>query len=239
VISRGWRWLQQALRADVLLLASVGVICACLWLFIEVAEEVGEGDHLPVEERIILSLREPGDPTRLIGPKWLAEAARDVSALGGTTVLTLVTTLTLAYLLLLGRRHAALFVSLTVGGGYVLSTLLKSAFGRARPDELLHLMRVNSASFPSGHSMLSSVVYVTLGALLAHRAFGRGPKLFVLSAALGLSFLVGLSRIFLGVHYPSDVVSGWTAGIAWSLLCSTIASRLQRTEKLKQTESAP
>ena len=225
MLSRLRRWLRPAATGDYVLLASVGALCACLWLFLEIAEEVREGDLQPLEERIMRSLRSPDDLHHLRGPAWLEVVARDLSALGGTTVLTLVTAIALGYLLLLGRRRTALFLALAIGGGTMVSSLLKVAIGRTRPDLLLHLMEATSPSFPSGHSMLSSVVYLTLGALLARLVSRRAQKSFCILTALALSFLVGLSRVFLGVHYPSDVMAGWTAGIAWSLLCGIVASR--------------
>ena len=224
------QWWQQSSLRDSALLVGGGIICACLWIFIAVADEVREGDFQPVEERIILALRRPGDPGHLRGPGWLEEAARDISALGGVTVLTLLTATTTGYLLLSGRGRLALVIVIAVGGGTILESALKTAFARARPEESLRLVQVTSFSFPSGHSMLSSVVYLTLGALLARTVPRPAQKSFIIGAALGLSFLVGLSRVMLGVHYPTDVVAGWTLGIAWSLLCGLAASRLQKAK---------
>ena len=217
-------WLRKTARTDLAFLAGVGVVCACLSLFIAIANLVRAGELQPLEERIMRSLRSPDDPRLARGPAWLEGVARDISALGGTTVLTLVTVTAVSYLILLGRRRPALFVSVAVIGGTALSSGLKIYFERARPDAWLHLTPVDSPSFPSGHSMLSSVVYLTLGVMLSRLAARRSQKFFFIFVALTLSFLVGLSRVFLGVHYPTDVLAGWTAGIAWSLVCAMVSA---------------
>jgi undecaprenyl-diphosphatase len=218
-------WLGKIAHTDLAFLAGAGIVCACLSLFIALANVVRAGEFQPLEERILRALRSPDDPRLPRGPAWLEGVARDISALGGTTVLTLVTVTAVSYLILQGRRRPALFVGVSVIGGTALSSGLKAFFERARPDAWLHLTPVHSPSFPSGHSMLSSVVYLTLGVMLSRLVSRRSPKLFCIFVALTLSFLVGLSRIFLGVHYPTDVLSGWTAGIAWSLVCAMVFAR--------------
>ena len=225
MLARVQLWRRKTARTDLAFLAGVGIVCACLSLFVALANAVRAGELQPLEERIMQSLRSPGDPRLARGPAWLAEVAQDISALGGTTVLTLATITAVCYLLLLGRRRPALFVSAAVIGGTALSSGLKAFFERARPDAWLHLTPVHSASFPSGHSLLSSVVYLTLGVLLSRLVSRRAQKLFFIFVALTLSFLVGLSRVFLGMHYPTDVLSGWTAGIAWALVCAMVFAR--------------
>ena len=147
---------------------------------------------------------------------------------GGTAVLTLVVLLTVAFLMLRRKWASAVLVLIASVGGTVLSTLLKSLFQRARPSVVPHLTEVTSLSFPSGHSMLSAVIYLTLGALLARTTKDRKVKGFFLLTALGLTLLVGLTRVYLGVHYPTDVLAGWCAGTTWALLCVTLARWLQK-----------
>jgi undecaprenyl-diphosphatase len=195
---------------------------------VAIAGEVLEGDTATLDRAILLALREPHDLADPIGPTWFEEAARDVTALGGHVILTIVTIATLVYLLMVRKRHAALLVIAAVGGGMLLSTVLKMGFERPRPDLVPHEARVYTASFPSGHAMLSAVTYLTLGALLARVQPNRRLKAFLIGLAVTLTLLVGVSRVYLGVHWPSDVLAGWCVGAAWASLCWFIALQLQR-----------
>lgn len=174
------------------------------------------------------ALRRPDNPAEPIGPKGFEEMARDISALGGATVVILLTSLVSGYLLLRGRWRRVLLLAVTVAGGHALSHLLKGLYGRERPSVVPHLAYVNSHSFPSGHSLSSSVVYLTIAALLAQSAPGRREKIYLMTIAFGLTLLIGLSRVFLGVHYPTDVLAGWSAGTAWALACWILAERMRR-----------
>ncbi len=209
------------------------LIVASVWVFVELADEVGEGELQTLDERIILAMRVPGDPADPIGPEWFEEAVRDVTALGGTAVVALVT-LAVAGFLVIRRRWSALWLVLAATfGAALLSLTLKEVFDRPRPDLVAHGAEVMTASFPSGHSMVSAAVYLTLGALLA-RLTGPAPvKLYLLGVACGFTGLIGLSRVYLGVHYPSDVLAGWAGGLAWAGLCGTVAWWLQRRGKLR------
>jgi undecaprenyl-diphosphatase len=217
------KWLSGR-RTDVFVLTGVGVVAAACWAFLAAADAVtGQADA-----RVLRSLRKPNDPADPLGPRWLEEAARDVTALGGQAVLTLLVGSVLGYLVIARRRHAAVFVLVATVGGALISTALKGMYSRPRPDVVPHLAYVTSHSFPSGHAMLSAVVYLTLGALLARLVEGRWAKLYFVGVAILLTLLVGLSRVYLGVHYPTDVVAGWAAGVAWAVLCWLAARRLQR-----------
>jgi undecaprenyl-diphosphatase len=121
----------------------------------------------------------------------------------------------------------------SVGGGTVLITSLKGFFDRDRPSVVPHLTDAFFKSYPSGHSMMSSVVYLTVAVLLARTMQRRRSKVFCVGAALFLSFLIGLSRVYLGVHYPTDVLAGWAAGIAWALLCWLAAYWLEKRGKVE------
>jgi undecaprenyl-diphosphatase len=209
-------------------LLSVLAVSLLAWAFVELADAVMEGDTHAFDRELLLSLRAAGDTTDPLGPSWFEEAARDVTALGGHVVLGFVTLATLAYLVMTGKRSAAVLVVASVGGGMLLSTLLKLGFERPRPDLVPHAAQVYTASFPSGHAMLSAVTYLTLGALLARVQPRRRLKAFLLGLAVILTILVGASRVYLGVHWPSDVVAGWCVGAAWASLCWFIALQLQR-----------
>jgi undecaprenyl-diphosphatase len=145
----------------------------------------------------------------------------------------------IGYLALERLRHAMWLVAIAAGGGLAVSTLLKQLVGRTRPDVVPHLMTVATASFPSGHSMLSAVAYLTLGALLARMSPRKTVKVYFLSLAVLLTLLVGLSRVYLGVHYPTDVLAGWSAGLAWALLCWLVARSLQRRGAIENPGDSP
>ena len=211
---------------------------AALWLFIEIAGEVLEGETSAWDRRLLLALRNAADPAMPWGPPWVQEMARDFTALGGVAVLTLMTFAVMGYLLLARKRHAAVAVFVAVAGGLILSTLLKLGFDRARPDLVPHGSLVATASFPSGHSMMAAVTYLTLGALLARVEASIRIKFYLLSIAVFLTMLVGVSRVYLGVHWPTDVAAGWAVGAAWALFCSLVMRRLQRGGKVEPPSGA-
>jgi undecaprenyl-diphosphatase len=219
-------------------LAAIGLIGASLWLFISIAGAVVEGETTAWDRRLLLALRSAADPATPWGPPWVQEMARDVTALGGVTVLTLMTLAVIGYLLLAGKRNAAIAVLAAVAGGLILSTLLKLGFHRARPDLVPHGSVVYTASFPSGHSMMAAITYLTLGALLARVQATIAIKIYLLTVAVFLTVLVGVSRVYLGVHWPTDVAAGWTVGAAWALLCSLVMRRLQRQGKVEPPSAA-
>jgi undecaprenyl-diphosphatase len=204
------------------LLAGV-LLAGGLWGFIELSEVVRNGTPHGFDTRLLLALREPGQPDNPIGPERFEGWVRDITALGGVAILVLLTGLIAIYLLLAGKWQIALFVLAAVGGGQVVSTLLKLGIDRPRPDLVAHMMRETSSSFPSGHAMMSAVTYLTLGSLLARITRQRTLKIYFLFVAVLLTALVGASRVYLGVHWPTDVLAGWCAGFAWAMLCWLIA----------------
>lgn len=212
------------------------------WAFIALADEVQEGATYALDRALLLALRNPADLSDPLGPSWLEEATRDITGLGGYTVLTIVTLAAIAYLLMAGKRAAALLVIISVVGGMLLSTGLKIGFERPRPDLVPHETRVYTASFPSGHAMLSAVTYLTLGALLARVQARRRITAFIMGLAVVITLLIGASRVYLGVHWPSDVLAGWSVGAAWASLCWFVALQLQRrgqVEKPGETSLPP
>lgn len=219
-------------RLDSLLLAALLFVVASGSLFALIASRVIRGGP-DFDARILEVLRDPSDPSRPLGPDWLHLAMIDITGLGGGTMLTLFTLLCFGYLLVLRRRATAIFLAASVIGGALLSTGLKLAFLRPRPDLVPHLVDVATASFPSGHAMNSAVVFLTLGALLARAEASRRVRVYLVSVAIGLTVLVGVSRIYLGVHWPTDVLAGWCVGAAWSSLCSVLALVLQRSRQME------
>jgi undecaprenyl-diphosphatase len=221
-------------RREITTLVLLLVVFAAGWSFFEIAGEVLEGDTQVLDRRVVLSMREASDLSDPLGPRWLEEFGRDVTALGGMGVLGFFALATVGYLFLDRKPHAALFVLVAVFGGMLLSTVLKEVIDRPRPDLVPHGQHVYTKSFPSGHSMLSAVTYLTLGALLARLQKRRSLKLYALALAIFLSLAIGVSRVYLGVHWPTDVLAGWSAGAAWAVLCWVIARVLQQRGQVEQ-----
>jgi undecaprenyl-diphosphatase len=221
-------WLRRLSAPERPTLIGLLLAAAALFLFARIAAGVMEGDTRSFDERVLLALRSAGDPTDPLGPPWFEEMMRDVTALGATVVLGAVTLAVIGFLLLTGRREAAWVVAVAIATGMLLSHGLKWGFGRPRPDLVPHGNAVYTQSFPSGHAMLSAVVYLTLGALLARVQAGVRARVYLLAVAALLVVLIGASRVYLGVHWPTDVLAGWVLGGAWAVLCWLAMLRLQR-----------
>ena len=199
-----------------------------LFAFLTLAGEVVEGETRGFDHAVLRALGGPEDPAGPTGPGWLAAAARDFTALGSTAVLIFVVAAGAGYLAMRGRRAEAVLLVGAVGGGTLLSSMLKHGFDRPRPGFGSPLVEVYTASFPSGHAMLSAVTYLTLGALVMRGEARSWVKSYVLALAILTTLLVGASRIYLGVHWPTDVLAGWSVGAAWALLCWLFASMVSR-----------
>lgn len=212
------------------------IIAGGLWGFVELMEVARATTPHAFDTEILLAFREPGQPNNPIGPPWLEGAMRDITSLGSASVLVLITAAAIIYLLLVRRWGTALFMFVSVAGGQVLSSLLKVGVDRPRPELVSHLVNETSLSFPSGHAMLSAIIYLTLGSLAARFLNGRATKIYVLSLAVLTTVLVGVSRVYLGVHWPSDVLAGWCAGFAWAMLCWLTARLLQRRKVVDDSE---
>lgn len=215
-----------AFLAITLLLVGVG----------NLASEVVEGDTLAFDRWLIAGLRDAADPGSPLGPRWLRQAMVDLTALGGGPFLTLLTVATAGFLVAARKWGMAVFVVLAIAGGGLAGNLLKWIFVRARPDLVPHLVSVDSASFPSAHAMNSAVTFLTLGVLLGRTQKDRRLKAYLMGIAIFLTLLVGFSRVYLGVHWPTDVIAGWAVGAAWAILASLVAARLQRRHTIEQEE---
>jgi undecaprenyl-diphosphatase len=209
-------------RPEVWILTAMFAIAGLILAFGHIAEEVLEGDSAKFDQTILLLFRRANDLSDPIGPPWLEEMARDITALGSYVVLGLVSCAVVIYLFMAHQRAAAFWVLAAVGGGVMLSNLLKLAYERPRPDLVAPAARVFTTSFPSGHATVSAIAYLTLGALLASLQTSLRLKLYCLSLAIVLTVAVGISRIYLGVHYPTDVLAGWCMGAAWAAFCWSI-----------------
>lgn len=209
------------------------------WAFMELADEVQEGETHALDSRFLLALRDPQNPANPLGPSWLEEAARDITGLGGYAILTIITLATWAYLMMTRRHGAALLVIGAIVGGMLISTGLKLGFERPRPDLVPHATRIYTASFPSGHAMLSAITYLTLGALLARVEKSRRISTLIMGLAIFMTLIIGVSRVYLGVHWPSDVLAGWSVGAAWAALCWFVALQLQRRGQVEKPGERP
>jgi undecaprenyl-diphosphatase len=229
-------WMTRLGKHELPTLAGIVLVAAGMWAFIEIADEVVEGETQSIDRTILLSMRASDDASDPLGPRWVEELGRDFTALGGVGVLTFITLAVMGYLLLQRKTRASLFVLFAVLGGFAVSQLLKAVFERARPDLVPHGSHVYTASFPSGHAMMSAATYLTLGALLARVHSQRRLKAYFLLLATVLSVAVGVSRVYLGVHWPTDVLAGWTLGACWAIVCWLIAAHLQRRGDMEVEE---
>jgi undecaprenyl-diphosphatase len=219
-------WLTLARRELAPSAAMLG-IALLLLAFAGIADEVGGGDTRAFDESVLLALR-TSDPADPIGPAWFEQSVADITSLGGVAVLALVTLLVCGYLLVQKKWGGGVMLLVATLGGAAVSEGLKLGFNRPRPDLVAHVVETTSMSFPSGHAMLSAVTYLTLGALLARTQEKQRWRGYILGAAILVTLLIGVSRIYLGVHWPTDVLAGWRLGAAWAMLCWSIATWLTR-----------
>ena len=201
--------------------------CILLFVFLVLAGEVMEGETLAFDKKILQAFRSPDDPSQPIGPVWVTSALLDLTALGGPTVLALVVLAVIGFLVLQARYWTAFFIFMTAVSGEIVSVAMKGVFSRPRPSIAPHLREAFSSSFPSGHAMQSAIVYLTLGTILMRVAEKRVTKIYCLAMAMLLTLLVGVSRVYLGVHYPTDVIGGWMIGFVWVSVCWLIAERFE------------
>jgi undecaprenyl-diphosphatase len=211
--------------------------CVLLFVFISLAGEVTDGDTQAFDTRILRALRDPAAPARPIGPAWLEGSMIDLTAIGGPTVLGLIVVIVIGFLVLQTRYRTALVVAITSFSAELLSHVMKAAFNRPRPSIVPHLREVFSSSFPSGHAMESAIVYLTLGAILMRAAESRITKIYILMIAILLTAIVGISRVYLGVHYPTDVIGGWIIGFMWASICWLVAQQFEASAHIQAEKS--
>lgn len=213
------------------ILTMVAAATAALSIFIKVTEEVVEGDTGKIDLLIIMWLRTAGNPTDPLGPRWFEDYARDITALGSPPVLGLFVLICVIFLLLSDKRRLSIYMLITAGCGTLVVTALKEIYDRPRPQLMPDHVFVYAASFPSAHAMVSAVVYLTLGTLIARLTPNTLLKLYIMSVAVILTGMIGLSRIYLGVHWPSDVLAGWAVGAAWVLGGEALAQIMKLDEE--------
>jgi undecaprenyl-diphosphatase len=215
------------------LLAVLAIVLGTLG-FILIAGIQVEGTADNIDIRILRALRDPVNLYRPIGPVWLYEVMRDITSLGGATIVFLITSIAIGYFIM-RKEYASVFLVLAaVIGGTILDLELKLLFGRVRPMVVPQLVIVKTFSFPSGHSLMSTVVYLSLAALIAGIHQRKKDKIYILVVALFLTFIIGISRVYLGVHYPTDVLAGWSLGLAWAAICWYVSWRLFQNKQRKR-----
>jgi undecaprenyl-diphosphatase len=210
------------------LMLMIGALAGLALLFAKIVEDVVNHESHAFDRSVLLALRTAGDPSMPIGPAWLRDAAIDITSLGSPTIIALLTIIATVYLFLARSFRSGIIVALSIGLGAIFERSLKLAFDRPRPDIVPHFVIVTSPSFPSGHATLSAITYLTIGALIARSEPAARMRVFVLAVSVVATLLVGLSRVYLGVHWPTDVLAGWTIGAAWALM-TWLITRLART----------
>ena len=223
----GGRWWTRLERRELTWLFVGLGLCVLLLGFVSLAGEVTEGDTQAFDTKILRALRDPVDPSRPMGPAWIEESLIDLTSIGGPTVLWLIVVAVAGFLVLQTRYRTAMVVVLPSASGELLNSVMKHAFNRPRPSIVPHLRVVYTTSFPSGHAMESAIVYLTLGAILMRASESRVTKTYILGLAVLLTVVVGVSRVYLGVHYPTDVIGGWIVGFFWASVCWLVAQRFE------------
>ncbi|HYO24813.1 MAG TPA: phosphatase PAP2 family protein, partial [Lacipirellulaceae bacterium] len=223
---------ERRLRRSALVLAAISAGLAIG--FLALSRAVVGGRTSALDQAVLMAMRESGDHSDPVGPRWFEEACRDVTALGGGTVLALLGGTATLFFWLAGLRRAGVYVAIAVVGAGLISFSLKRSFDRPRPELVPHGQRVYTSSFPSGHSMLSATVYLTLGMVASRFVPRRRLKVLFLVVATLVTAAVGASRVYLGVHWPTDVLAGWCVGAAWALTCWCVAAWLQDYGLLEQ-----
>jgi len=205
-------------RQAVVPVALLATAATGIFSFLSIADEMAEGEIKAIDEWLFYLFRSASDPSDPLGPVWVEEAAVEITSLGGYPVIVLAVLVVVGLLLVTRRYGPALYTMLSVGVGALISQVLKEFYERPRPNLVEHLDAVHTASFPSGHAMVGTVAYLTLAALVARFVDDWRVKAYVVSVALAMAILIGLTRIYLGVHWPSDVAAGWALGISWASL---------------------
>lgn len=223
-----WRRALRIARSEIAALTALMVVALGVMTFIEVADDMTEADGQMFDRQVLHWLQPVAGEPR--GPWWLHEAAADLTSLGGISVLTLFAVIAFSFLLIQRKRLSALLLVVGLIGGVALSEGLKALFERARPPAAYQAVETINASFPSGHALLSTVFYLTLGVMLTRAFPKRRLKAFVLGAAILTALLIGLTRVYLGAHWASDVIAGWCAGAAWAMALWLVAYAVERRQ---------
>jgi len=203
---------------------AVGVAALCWAGFGLITWLVLHG-HSAGLDRAGLLLWRNGSDLGNIGSTALLEAVRDMTALGGTLIMIAVMVGAIIALLFLKLRREAFLLALTAISGNIAATQMKLLFARARPETVPHLTQAEGMSFPSGHSFHSALIYIAIALAFATMSARGSVRVTIIGLALAVSLLIAASRVWLGVHYPSDVAAGWLAGAGWAFLSAALFSK--------------
>lgn len=215
-------WLRAA---DLRLAAELALVGALVVAFILIGNAVGGGID-QVDKDLLLAMRAaPDDPH---GPHWFEDGMMHLSAVGSGAVTGLVTLVSILFLLVARKPRLALLLLVCALGTLVWMEVLKGIYERPRPTVVTHIDPPGGMSFPSGHSMIAAALYLTLAVQIARALPERRLQRFAVAVGATLAMLVGVTRMYLGVHYPSDVIGGWTVGVTWALVCGVVARRLEK-----------
>jgi len=217
--TRAVRWLWP-----VLVLAGASALGFAILL----VDKIAKGKSLKLDTTLLLALRRPGHLDVPIGPPWLEQSAIDLSALGGFTLQWLLGGAAVGFLFYIRRRAEAAWLLGSIVGASALNTIFKLSLNRPRPELVPHLARVSNASFPSGHAMISAAIFLTVAAMLGETQTRASAKAYLMGLAGVLVILIGASRVYLGVHWPSDVMAGWCFGSVWALFAFAANRALRR-----------
>ena len=218
-------------RAEIALLTALFVGAIGVLAFIEIADDMTEADGRAFDAMILAAMRPHDDPGQAWGPWWLEEALADVTSLGGISVLGLFALAVVGFLVIQRKRLSALILVVGLAGGVALSEGFKGVFERERPPAQFQAVDTLNASFPSGHALLSTVFYLTVGVMLARVLPTRRLKVWVMAMAVTIAMLVGISRVYLGAHWATDVMAGWSLGAAWAMALWLIAHLIERLQR--------
>lgn len=194
------------------LIGGATIAIACTALFVELASHVRSGATQRFDETVMQWM----GAHRI---DWLERSLLEITALGTGLVVMMIVVISALFLIATQHRFSAFLLLVASGGGIVLNAILKSSFDRPRPQLFEWLTEPSSSSFPSGHAMSSAIVYFTVAYLIARLEKRRWMRAVTIIASLLLVLLISVSRLYLGVHYPSDVLAGMIIGLAWAGFC--------------------
>ncbi len=225
------------MRVPVLPVAMIASLAAAAFAFLQIADEVAEGEMEAFDRALLLWFRDPTNLSAPVGPHWLEIAMTDLTTLGGTAVLLVLVTGVTGFMLFSRLHGPALFTVSSIALGTAFSQWLKIFYDRPRPDVVEHLAAIQTASFPSGHATMSTIVYLTLGAMVVRMVDTHALRVYVMAVAIAISLVVGVSRVYLGVHWPSDVLAGWALGAAWAACSWLVVAGLRGVRNRQKATS--